>query len=169
MGKRELLLPSSGFPEAVFGEAACHQPFAVRTEGGPNRAVLQITQIKIVNQLTRPRIPDFSPPTTPVPGCQPATVRAKGRGAQIPARDEELSLGPIQIVDDNVTGMRTLGHSSAIRAQDEFRASSNERGARRQAKRLGRANRNAFRRRMCGDGPALETHPRTVGDQALAL
>src|SRR5207249_2112826 len=100
---------------------AGHEPFAVRAEGGPrNRSPPRFADVKIAGQRPRRSVPDLDAPPPPVPGCQPAAIRAEGGVSQTVALDVELPAGVLQIIEEGVAAIRAVGDGSTVGTQSEL-------------------------------------------------
>ena len=152
-----LLPPRPDLPEAVFRKGTGHQPFAIRAERGPGRPVLQLTEVKLVDQPPRLSVPDLNSltRTLPIPGCQPSAIRAEGGLSQVRALDKKLPAGVLQIKEEDLAALRAVGDGSSIGAESEIGLTCGERSPGRQVEGLRGANQQAARLRVRRDRPAL--------------
>src|SRR5438132_10447511 len=135
------MLPLHGvdFPEAVFAEGADHQPFAVRAEGGPGRALVRFEEVERVNQLAALSVPDVGALALPIAGGQPSAVGTKGGVSQPWTLNQQLATRVLGIIEQGLAELRAIGHGATVGTQREIRVIADEGGTGRKSQRLRRA------------------------------
>ena len=81
------------------------------SELGP---LLRLAEVQIVSQLPRVSVADLDSPTPPIPGCQPAAIRAEGGETKRGTLDDNFSPGALRVKEEDLAALRAMGDGSTI-------------------------------------------------------